>query len=327
MTMKMTFINVGYGEAILLEWEKTAGLPEGFTVLIDGGSGEEQEYQDRSSGRIPVWEYIKQQKISQIDLMISTHIHEDHISGLVKAAQILPPKVLWQSLPPEFFGEMHSLDGFLVKTASQSKFKRALDDYRKLCILTRERGGQIRKLQAGQSLPLGPDAFAHVLAPTKEGAKTLTHSMKELYALDSGEAFLEKLTALDGQMNNYSLILMVECRGKRILLPGDTNREGYGHIPCNDLKADLFKVGHHGQRDGADRELLHIVGPEAVVCCASSDRRYDSAHPQLISLMEREGISRYFSDCPKLPKMQIVPHQRLVFQIEEGYELTGRYEL
>lgn len=32
--MKLTFVNVGYGEAILLEWEESGHT---FTALIDGG--------------------------------------------------------------------------------------------------------------------------------------------------------------------------------------------------------------------------------------------------------------------------------------------------
>ena len=49
--MKLTFVNVGYGEAILLEWEESGHT---FTALIDGGSSEEREYQARSSERIPI---------------------------------------------------------------------------------------------------------------------------------------------------------------------------------------------------------------------------------------------------------------------------------
>ena len=51
--MKITFVNVGYGEAILLEWEKDVFGPDGFTVLIDGGGAEAEEFADRSSAGSP----------------------------------------------------------------------------------------------------------------------------------------------------------------------------------------------------------------------------------------------------------------------------------
>ena len=218
-----------------------------------------------------------------------------------------------------------SLKGFSISNPNRNKFRNALDDYCELCRLTRERGGVIRKLQAGQSIPVGPDTVIHVLAPTPERLDQMQASLEELYAQTDPDSFLEKLTALDAQMNNYSLILMVECQGKRILLPGDTNRSGYKGIPADSLKADLFKVGHHGQIDGADQELLDAVAPEAVVCCASSDRRYDSAHPDLIRMMAKAGIRQYFSDCPAVPGIRIAPHQALEFTIAKGESLSGRY--
>ena len=79
-----------------------------------------------------------------------------------------------------------------------------------------------------------------------------------------------------------------------VLLPGDTNARGYAGIPQEKLQADLFKIGHHGQKDGISGELLKIISPEAVVCCASSDRRYDSAHPDVVRMLEGRGYQTVF---------------------------------
>ena len=65
----------------------------------------------------------------------SHHVHEDHLCGLLPAAEKLPPAALWQTLPPEFCRSMRTLDipaeGL---TPSRSKFLRALNDYRRLCL-------------------------------------------------------------------------------------------------------------------------------------------------------------------------------------------------
>ena len=105
--MKLTFVNVGYGEAILLEWEESGHT---FTELIDGGSSEEREYQARSSERIPIWKYLKKIGIERLDLMVCTHIHEDHVGGLVKIAQLYPVKEFWQGFSPEFYKKMYGID-------------------------------------------------------------------------------------------------------------------------------------------------------------------------------------------------------------------------
>lgn len=52
--LTVTFVNVGYGEAILLECPDPSRPGGVFTALIDGGSAEESEFADRTSGRLPV---------------------------------------------------------------------------------------------------------------------------------------------------------------------------------------------------------------------------------------------------------------------------------
>ena len=77
--MKLTFFNVGYGEAILLECPDTS-RPDGvFRIAVDGGSAETQEYADSLSGRRPMSASLAELGIERLDLLISTHIHEDHL--------------------------------------------------------------------------------------------------------------------------------------------------------------------------------------------------------------------------------------------------------
>ena len=180
---------------------------------------------------------------------------------------------------------------------------------------------------AGDSGALCSGLRYQVLAPGAEQAGALERGCRELFAEREPQAFLKKLSALDARMNNYSLILLLEYRGVRILLPGDTNRAGYGDIAPGQLRAELFKVGHHGQKDGASPELLAAVGAKMVVCCASSDRRYESAHPDTMAMIEQAGGTAYFSDCPRIgdPSRGPVPHQALTFTASEGGELTARY--
>ena len=46
--MKLTFVNVGYGEAMLLECPDPSRPGGVFTALIDGGSAEASEFEDRA---------------------------------------------------------------------------------------------------------------------------------------------------------------------------------------------------------------------------------------------------------------------------------------
>ncbi len=322
--LQLTFVNVGYGEAALLQCPDPS-RPDGvFTALIDGGGAEASEFADRSSGRIPVQEYLAAHP-ARIDLMVSTHTHEDHICGLLEAARLSPPAALWQTMPAGYYRGLRRLDVSLARNPSQSKFLRALNDYIDLCALTEAHGGAIRTLQAGEVIPLCPGLTAHVLAPSAAQCAALRAQMDEVYAQREEEAFLRTLSALDARMNNYSLILRLDYHDARILLPGDTNLAGYGGIPDSELRAQLFKVGHHGQRDGADQALADRIRPAAVVCCASSDRRYDSADPDTMHMLEAGGAKLYFSDCPRLPERDIPAHEALTFTIGAGGILQARY--
>lgn len=324
--MKLTFVNVGYGEAILLECPDPRFTDGTFVMLIDGGSAETSEFEDRSSGRIPLADYLKARGVSHIDRMVSTHIHEDHICGMLPAAAHLTPAALWQALPVDFHRTvMHRLNVSLAQNDSQSKFLRALNDYQSLCQLMEEQGKAIETLAAGASGKLCRDLRYRVLAPSAEKAGELEDLCRGLFAEEDPAAFLRKLSALDARMNNFSLILQLDYRGTRILLPGDTNVLGYGGIDPASLHAHLFKVGHHGQKDGASRELLEAVRPQAVVCCASSDRRYNSAHPDMLRMIADSGAALYFSDCPPVPGLHLPPHEALVFTAGEGGAFSAQY--
>lgn len=323
--MTLKFINVGYGEAIVLQCPDSRFAGGTFTMLIDGGSAEDSEFADRSSGRIPLWEYASQAGLDHIDLMVSTHTHEDHICGMLPVVQELCPAQLWQSLPGDYYRETRELDVTLAQNPSQDKFLHALNAYRTLCGTVIQHGGTIRTVQAGDSGELCEGLTYRVLAPSKAKAAELEGFTRELYGEMGDDTFLQKLDALDAKMNNYSVMLLLEYRGTRILLPGDTNCMGYGEIDPAALGADLFKIGHHGQKDGAAPEQLQAIRPKAIVCCASSDRRYNSAHPELMQSLLAQGISLWFSDCPPVPGVTVPPHRELIFTIGENGAFNAEY--
>jgi|LSQX01.3.fsa_nt_gb hypothetical protein len=68
------FLDVGQGDSILI-------LSDNITILIDGGP--------RSADQ-KIVSYLKKAGISSIDLVISTHPHEDHSGGLPSVLQEFP---------------------------------------------------------------------------------------------------------------------------------------------------------------------------------------------------------------------------------------------
>ncbi len=324
--LTLTFVNVGYGEAILLACPDPA-FPHGmFTMLIDGGGAEPSEFAGSDSGRLPLHEYVRALGLDHIDLMLVTHPHEDHISGMLPVGAMLPPAVLWHTLPPAIHREtMRPLEVSLARNMSQDLFLRALNDFTALCQLAEDAGGIIRQIYPGQTGELCRGLRYTVLGPNASKLRDLEERFADVYTENEEDAFLQKLSALDAQLNNRSIILMLEYNGKRILLPGDTNLAGYDGIDPATMKADIFKVGHHGQRDGADAAVLDAVQPRYVVCCANSNRKYNSADPLLMQAISERGARRLFSDCPPVEGECIPPHHALVFTIGDDGTVDAAY--
>lgn len=323
--MKLTFVNVGYGEAILIECPDSHFADGTFVMLIDGGSADKAEFADASSGRICLADYMAAEGIGHVDLVISTHMHEDHVCGMLPVAYKVKFTELWQTLPVDFTDEMYPLDEATARNASQEKFLRAINDYIKLISIAKEGGRSIRTLCAGISGELCEGLSYRVLAPSEENLHMLEEEFRGLFEEKDPEEFNRRLNILDGRLNNYSLMLMLDYKGTKILLPGDTNCMGYDDIPHEALRAHIFKVGHHGQRDGADKKLMDDIKPDAVVCCASSDRRYDSAHPDMMRMLSEKGAKLYFSDCPEVSDLELPPHRALVFSVGENGEFGASY--
>ena len=69
------------------------------------------------------------------------------------------------------------------------------------------------------------------------------------------------VTVLDDFLNNTSLILLFEVRGKKLLFPGDAQLENWSYaLEQYGVKellkdVDLYKVGHHGSRNATPKEL------------------------------------------------------------------------
>ncbi len=323
--MRMTFVNVGYGEAILLECPDPSRPAGVFVMVIDGGSGESEEYQNRSTGRMPLTEYLAARDLSHVDVVVATHIHEDHLCGLLPLLTRWRPQEFWQTLPEGMYRALHPLRPLPDAAASLRPFRKSMEDYQTLCAQTVSGGGILRTLSAGWTLQPCPHLTVRCLGPSPSRAAELAAAYWDLDGEEDPDIFLRKLDALDGAMNNYSCVLLLDYQGTRILLPGDASYTGYQDIAAEDLQAHIFKVGHHGQRDGVDAALAAAIHPKAVVCCASSDRRYQSAHPETLQILQEVGAALYFSDCPSLPDIAIPPHQALVFTIGAGGTFTAEY--
>jgi competence protein ComEC len=111
-----------------------------------------------------------------------------------------------------------------------------------------------------------------------------------------------RLTALhpaaddDGPVNERSLVLLAEVRGRRVLLTGDVER-GAEHelVDCcaRDLRADLLKVAHHGSRTSSTEAFLEAVAPRLALISVGINNLYHHPSPEVVErLGGRAGVLR-----------------------------------
>lgn len=85
------FINVGQGDSILVM------MPNGKNMLVDGGP--------RESGP-KIVDYLRKHKITELDLVISTHPDADHIGGLIDVLQYVRVNKILDS------GKLHTTETY-----------------------------------------------------------------------------------------------------------------------------------------------------------------------------------------------------------------------
>ena len=298
--MDITFINVGYGESILITCADPDQEDGRFVILIDGGSNMDSEYTGES-GRIRAIDFLRKKNIRHIDLLVFSHIHEDHTSGLVPIINEIPVRKFWTSVMPD-----PSLFGRQIDAAGLSETNRkALASINAYSMLMEKL--QVKDLTKLQGIH--PEYFRHgdltidILGPEERYRNMVESFVNFCFTAQGAEALNEAITETTESMNQASLILRLHYKGRTVLLCGDTPAGGFSHIYDADpqlLKADVYKIGHHGQKDSVTEALVRAVDPAYIVCCASNDYRSNSSNEKTFetirTAMDGKPVTYLFQD-------------------------------
>ena len=298
--MDITFINVGYGESILITENDSEAQNGTFVMLIDGGSAMDSEYTGES-GRIRACDYLKKHHIDHIDLLVFSHVHEDHVCGLVPVVSGIPVRKYWASirLKDEVIGKQ--IEGLETLSETNKKMLSSINAYSSL--IEKIPAADIDYLDGFKEKYFNCGGFSiDILGPDPSYKKVVEDSLANVFAAGDAVALDKALTETTEMMNNASLILRINCCGKSVLLGADTNAEGFKSLVKDRpelMKADVFKIGHHGQADAVNEELLRAADPSVVVCCASNDYRNDSSNEKTFETISRtlgRNVTYLFQD-------------------------------
>ncbi|NIK77067.1 hypothetical protein FHS15_002192 [Paenibacillus castaneae] len=270
MSAKVQFLNVGWGDAHFIQ------LPSGSVCLIDGGDGASSPDQDHPLS------WMNRNKIDRLDWMILTHIHEDHVNGLLDIATmksvtkavlpyepfILPPEQLVYERGDDFTRRVFAMLASyleLVQVLSEQGTEiiwRSAYGSNEDCIVWSEEGVTLTHLYPwkGDPLPAYDVLFE---------AGTNSACYEDDYILDNIVQFFE-LSNHDSSV--YRLSIMQEP-DSNVLFGGDLLEPGWERLAERiDIRSSILKVSHHGLQDGFNARILSWIQPKHCIIPISMSR-------------------------------------------------------
>lgn len=301
--LTLDFINVGYGDAILIRDTDAA-----FSMLVDcgditvGDGGPE-------SKRISAAEFLRREGIHTLDLLVLTHLHRDHSGGLTELLRTVHVREFWCSyLPPHaYWGDRVRVEqGF---SAGSRCLLESLNIYLSALKTMEAQDTAIRLIE--QSIPsaeLTDSLDAEVYLEDRE----LFRRQEAIWqnVLDGMPSDAE-LDELDHFINNTSIRMRLNCGDTSVELPGDVYAacwEKHDLSPCT-----IMKLPHHGHKDSITPKLLDMLAPQHAVISVSNTRTDDCPSSIAMEAIRTRQCALYMTDAVKKDGISIPNHSSVHF--------------
>lgn len=289
--MIIHFINVGYGDSILIE-------DQNKTVLIDAGGNREDMYSQ--PGTMRTIEYLKEKGIRKIDIIIITHFHEDHICGLPQVMKQIEVGQIWlniveRNIPKQFIDRLKGIQNSDLKL-----FVEGISAYVDLISLADKKHIPILEVQ---------NRYAYenieIFGNHEDDQNIYKKKLSELFDENDLKKLEEKALWVDKTANANSLMVRIKGETGYALFMGDRvitrDTPDMQTILNDNIHADLLKVPHHGQKDCVDRILLKSITPKNVVITSDNNNTFGGGSPETVKL-----ITAYYQDHNIHGSIQIV---------------------
>ena len=240
--MKVVMLDVGQGDSILVV------SPAGKAALVDAG--------EPGDGK-KILEALARHGVKQIDLLIATHAHADHIGAADEIIRATNVGEVWHSGVPN-------------TTKNFEDFLKAVD----------EKGLGLVRVEPGRLYDLGGGAVIKVLAPvqplfTKEqvGSRGNEPNANSIVArLDYGQ---------------FSMLLTGDAES---LTEERLMREGAN------IKARVLKVGHHGSRYATSPEFIKEGGFEYALISCGEKNEYGHPNQDVLKRLRDANVKVFRTD-------------------------------
>lgn len=142
--------------------------------------------------------------------------------------------------------------------------------------------------------------YEDVIAAAKYKNKKITHPRAgETYPLGDAEfTILGPLRTYASNANDASICLLLRHGDLTFLFTGDAEEEAEADMLAagEDLKADVYKVAHHGSRTATTEPFFEAVSPEYAVISCGEDNSYGHPHAEVLNRLRAAGVKLFRTD-------------------------------
>lgn len=311
--LKLDFINVGDGDAILIR-ELRPGEAD-YVMLVDCGRPH-IEFVPGSKRRHAL-NCLMRERVDHIDLMMLSHLHFDHIGGASALLHHFPiGRLAALYLPPE---------GAKWVFAPESGEKTivgmcdALNLFRDIVDIAREKGCACEEAKNGVEM-LTRRLKLTVYRPDEALALRQRKAFDALYL---GECPPRgELYAVSKERNCSSLIVRLEYAGRSVLLTGDSYAdywEGSGQQSC-----DILKLPHHGDGKSMTEKLIRSLAPSYAVASCQNDTSAKKERPsaKVVATVQKYVPNVLCTENRELPTLPASMRETVRLVISEDGEIT-----
>ena len=139
--------------------------------------------------------------------------------------------------------------------------------------------------------------------------ETLLDKNVNVIAAESGQSYKAGDINLDilapaklnyDDLNNFSVVTRVSYGETIAILTGDAEKDVEEDIlrSGENLRCDIYKVGHHGSETSSSEDFLSAMRPTYAVISCAEDNSYNHPHTKTIKNLSKYGIKYYVTkDC------------------------------
>jgi len=315
MGIKFEFLEAGYGDSILISTD------DGTNILIDGGL-------------VPTYKVIKKRvnklkKKNELDLVVLTHIDNDHICGLIsliREKNKIKINKLW----------FNSANLKVSKESSEKAGGQAIHFEK----LIKNNGiiysNNIYLENKNKSYCINKDIELKLLSPIKEDVKELNKNWKnedevhcngikveknsqlsidtreiekveQDFSIELKDLENKEITQNDTPENQSSIAFILKYQDKEFLFLADANigiinqsLRRLGYSKNNPLKVEFVKLSHHGSKNNINHEFLKLVDTEKYITLTNGNKfKHPSKETLSLIIMKHhfanKSLSLYFN--------------------------------